>query len=309
MLIDLDHFESLPLELTPAEHLSDRFWFVQGPILYASYKTTIAENRRRVAIIPKSVRSDTNQLNFAAIPSVDDLKTFVFPGAERAQRVAGGADTLHQFASGGLTQALQLFAIVDGLEEFPYNPNVLDWGSGAGRVLQFVAREKSNWRVRGADIDAVNVRWCTEYLSHLAEFATLELNPPSRFQSGSFDLIYGLSVITHLEQASRNAWLTELLRLLRPGGFLIITYMGTWAALQCGRHDAALDVYKQLEKRGLSDELKDFALGEELSRYYKATYNTRDELMSVAEPKFQVIAEFPRSLCYQDAVVLRKPEC
>jgi SAM-dependent methyltransferase len=49
--------------------------------------------------------------------------------------------------------------------------------------------------------------------------------PPLSLESASFDLIWALSVFTHLTDASL-AWLAELHRLLKPGGLLIATYMG-----------------------------------------------------------------------------------
>ena len=49
--------------------------------------------------------------------------------------------------------------------------------------------------------------------------------PPLDFASGSFDLIWALSVFTHLTDNSLP-WLAELHRTLRPGGLLIASYMG-----------------------------------------------------------------------------------
>ncbi|MCB0829234.1 MAG: class I SAM-dependent methyltransferase, partial [Solirubrobacterales bacterium] len=51
--------------------------------------------------------------------------------------------------------------------------------------------------------------------------------PPLGLEHESFDLIYAVSVFTHLADESLP-WLIELHRLLKPGGRLIATYMGEW---------------------------------------------------------------------------------
>jgi SAM-dependent methyltransferase len=52
------------------------------------------------------------------------------------------------------------------------------------------------------------------------------MNPPLPFEDASFDLVYSISVFTHLDEEMQDAWLNELKRVLRPGGILIITVHG-----------------------------------------------------------------------------------
>lgn len=305
-LIDLHSGEKLPFRCTPAASLlRDYYWFFDGNVFELSHDTAVASKRKRLAVVDRRHPDKINPLNIAEIPSQSDLDAFVFAGADRARRVAGSADTLQLFASGGLTQAMQLCEIADSLD-LNRDAAVLDWGCGASRVLQFVAKERPDWKLSGADIDQVNIDWSEQELSSIASFTRLPLLPPSGYADQTFDLIYGLSVITHLEKATRDAWLKELARIIKPGGHLIVTYMGVWQALHCGRQDAAIDIYAQLADTGISDSSPDFALGEELSSYYKATFNTREELLAVVEPDFEVVGEYPRSLCYQDALVLKR---
>jgi SAM-dependent methyltransferase len=56
-----------------------------------------------------------------------------------------------------------------------------------------------------------------------------EYMPPLELESASFDLIWSISVFTHLTDNSLP-WLLELHRLLKPGGLLIATYMGRWTS-------------------------------------------------------------------------------
>ena len=48
-------------------------------------------------------------------------------------------------------------------------------------------------------------------------------------EHGSFDLIYAVSVFTHLTDHSTR-WLLELHRALKPDGLLIATFMGRWTS-------------------------------------------------------------------------------
>lgn len=305
-MIDLYTGKILEFRVNPAGSLlRDYYWFYEGDVFELSHDTSVTDVRKRLAVVDRRQPDQVNPLNIAEIPSKADLDMFVFAGADRARRVAGSADTLPLFASGGLTQAIQLCEIADTLD-LNKDAAVLDWGCGASRVLQFIAKERPEWRLSGADIDAVNIEWSEHELSDIASFSRLPLLPPSNYADRSFDLVYGLSVITHLEKATRDAWLVELARIIKPGGYLIVTYMGIWAALQCGRQDAAIDIYEQLADTGISDSSPDFALGAELSSYYKATFNTRDELLAEIAPYFETAAEYPRSLCYQDALVLKR---
>jgi len=41
-----------------------------------------------------------------------------------------------------------------------------------------------------------------------------------------FDFIYAFSVFTHLSESGQVAWLAELSRILRPGGYLLMTTHG-----------------------------------------------------------------------------------
>lgn len=59
-------------------------------------------------------------------------------------------------------------------------------------------------------------------------FGVNALSPPLRYADGTFDFIYCLSVFTHLSEAMHHAWLAELLRVLKPGGCILLTLHGDY---------------------------------------------------------------------------------
>jgi SAM-dependent methyltransferase len=76
----------------------------------------------------------------------------------------------------------------------------------------------------GEDIDPECIEWDTQNLSPAASFVLNAEAPPLPFPDAKFDLIYALSVFTHIT-AHWAAWLVELDRVLAPGGRLILTIM------------------------------------------------------------------------------------
>jgi SAM-dependent methyltransferase len=63
------------------------------------------------------------------------------------------------------------------------------------------------------------------------QFATAALNdldPPLPYDESSFELVYALSVITHLPEDLQHAWVAECRRVLEPGGFLLFSTLGEY---------------------------------------------------------------------------------
>jgi SAM-dependent methyltransferase len=102
---------------------------------------------------------------------------------------------------------------------------VLDFGCGAGRVLRQFLDEAERAELWGSEVDASSVRWIAEHLSPPLRAVHHGESPPLEAPSGHFDLIYAMSVFTHLGD-EWSAWLVELHRLLAPDGLLIATFLG-----------------------------------------------------------------------------------
>jgi SAM-dependent methyltransferase len=105
---------------------------------------------------------------------------------------------------------------------------VLDFGCGAGRTLRHFLTEAEDAEFWGADVDAASIDWMRENLSPPLHAWRSAHGPPIGLEPGSFDLIWAISVFTHLPQMTSMHWLLELHRLLKPGGLLIATYYGRW---------------------------------------------------------------------------------
>jgi SAM-dependent methyltransferase len=103
---------------------------------------------------------------------------------------------------------------------------VLDMGCGAGRLLRhFVPEARQAVGFFGCDIDAESVTWLTRHLSPPFVVERNEEAPPLPWGDSSFDLIYAISVFTHISDHWTD-WLLEVHRLLAPRGLAIITFNG-----------------------------------------------------------------------------------
>ena len=108
---------------------------------------------------------------------------------------------------------------------------VLDFGCGCGRTLRWLLQAGHSAEFYGVDVDREAVAWCAEHHPQ-ASFSVNHAEPPLPFPDGFFDVVYCLSVFTHLNETMQDAWIVELHRLLSPGGVVLISVHGAAAAAQ-----------------------------------------------------------------------------
>ena len=100
---------------------------------------------------------------------------------------------------------------------------VLDFGCGCGRVVRHWAQTGAE--IHGSDVNPRLTSWCRRALP-FAQFRTNGAAPPLAYGDDFFDVVYALSVFTHMPEALQMRWIEELTRVLRPSGILIITTHG-----------------------------------------------------------------------------------
>lgn len=120
------------------------------------------------------------------------------------------------------------YAVRRGGRELEDLDAVLDFGCGCGRVMRRWAGV-SGPSFFGSDYNPKLIQWCRHNLS-FAHFEVNGLAPPLPFADDQFDLVYALSVFTHLTEPLQHAWMTELRRVIKPGGLVSFTTRGdAWA--------------------------------------------------------------------------------
>jgi SAM-dependent methyltransferase len=113
---------------------------------------------------------------------------------------------------------------------------VLEFGCGSARVLRHF-RSIAGLQLAGTDANPKAIAWDDNSLRGI-DFYQNELTPPLPFDDGTFDLIYALSVFTHIPLKWQRPWLDELRRVLVPGGYLLCTVHGdTYVRFQLNQED------------------------------------------------------------------------
>jgi ubiquinone/menaquinone biosynthesis C-methylase UbiE len=96
---------------------------------------------------------------------------------------------------------------------------VLDLGAGAGTFTQ-IASDAGAGTVVGVEVaEAAITRARTEHPA--LEFRLAQIDAPLPLEDASFDLVWASEVIEHI--ADTSAWLSDVRRVLAPGGRLLLT--------------------------------------------------------------------------------------
>jgi SAM-dependent methyltransferase len=148
------------------------------------------------------------------------------PLPPRRLRARAGAPGDREFIEGGRLAAAALAA---PLGESVYQlESILDFGCGSGRVLPHVSALAPKARCSGCDIDPAAIAWAERYLPGY-RWRTCGFEPPLPFDSGSFALVYSISVFSHLGEPLQDRWVVELHRVLAPGGLALLSVHGAHA--------------------------------------------------------------------------------
>jgi SAM-dependent methyltransferase len=152
---------------------------------------------------------------------------------------------------------------------------VLDFGCGAGRTLSAFRDVADSGRFSGCDIHAESIAWAQRELSPPFDFFVCEETPPLPVPAQSFDLVYAMSVFTHLTH-EWSGWLAELHRVLAPGGLALISVLGPAMAGQIlGRAwdartgIAMVDLHKHWDIGGPSVLISEWWLREHWGRAFE----------------------------------------
>ena len=158
----------------------------------------------------------------------------------------------YQYMFQGRANATELVDTIKTLIDLSIpGKRILDWGCGPARVVRHLPELLSHKHlIYGSDYNRDYINWCSKHLQGIS-FAFNELHPPLPFADDLFDVVYSISILTHLSEKNHYEWINEIRRVLRPGGILIITTQGS--------------AYKD---KMLSHEIAAFEKGELVTRDY-----------------------------------------
>ena len=171
----------------------------------------------------RGIRKVLREAPVRLVDALPDLADFFLvaplPPARLRHRVAG-TSSRRSFVRRGAEARAAIEDVVSSAElDSSDFPRWLDFGCGCGRVGRHLASAPFVEELTGADVDGEAIAWAAAHLS--GTYCAIAPDPPTGFDTGRFDAIYAGSVFTHFAEERQLLWLTELHRLLRPGGILI----------------------------------------------------------------------------------------
>ncbi|NTV83151.1 MAG: class I SAM-dependent methyltransferase [Bacteroidales bacterium] len=106
------------------------------------------------------------------------------------------------------------------------NVNILDWGCGPARIVRHLPDflDKS-CAVYGTDYNPESIAWNKKSIKGV-NFNLNYAEPPLPYVNNSFDIIYGISIFTHLPEDLHYKWFDELVRISKNNGIIFLTLQG-----------------------------------------------------------------------------------
>ena len=209
------------------------------------------------------------------------------PPPEMRYRVSASMDAA-DFVTVGKTCAEDIRSALQKVgHELSSFSHILDFGCGCGRTLVHMPSLAPNAQFSGIDIDAPAINWCEKNLD-FASFTLGREKPPLDFAAETFDLIYAISVFTHLDEENQFRWLEELRRITKPSGILLLT-------VNSSNDNQQGFVFEHTYEHGL------------FPAWYQNTYHSKQYVFENFGKSFDVLSYVNKGMnMHQDVVVLQK---
>lgn len=138
-------------------------------------------------------------------------------------RIQSGYLTISKFVKGGRSVYKHLERIITKHQNIPIkNLKILDFGAGTGRVLQ---NFYGKCNLFACDVNKPTMDYISKTFPNVTT-SSIHNNQSLDYHNNYFDIVYSISVWTHLSLDFQKLWLKELNRILKPGGLALITVSG-----------------------------------------------------------------------------------
>lgn len=133
----------------------------------------------------------------------------------------GGKWDVKEFFQSGVIEIDAIMMYLSSLKiELDFNSNALDLGCGVGRLSQALAKYFTH--IDAVDISSTMIENANKYNNKLnCSFHLICNNDLSLFDDNSFSFIYSNITLQHMDTHKSCKYITEFIRVLKPGGILL----------------------------------------------------------------------------------------
>lgn len=223
-----------------------------------------------------------------------------YPKASLRYRV-NGAPELENFLSEGERCSRDLedaLARIDKqLDSFQ---NILDFGCGCGRTIRCFEKYTSASSLSGTDIDPAAIDYCRQRFINM-DFSVNQPLPPLAYSSNTFDLVYSISVLTHIDEEFQCLWLAEIARIVKPGGVVLLSIHGSesWNTLPA-------EYVAMIRTKGFLYVSENIWKGI-FPAWYQTAFHSEEYVRTEFSKFFNIIEYIPKGISdFQDLVVMEK---
>lgn len=149
-----------------------------------------------------------------------------FPVPPNSSLRKTSSKTIRHYYESGIRSYLPIAVMAQHCGVRLYQPiKVLDFGCGVARQLLHFTRRYPAPSYFACDIDATSVGFVARNFPQVDAYCS-SFSPPLKYESGMFDMIYSVSIFSHLAPEDHLTWLAELFRITKPGGHCFLTTEG-----------------------------------------------------------------------------------
>src|SRR5580658_313172 len=167
-----------------------------------------------------------NQYQYVKVGILRLMGVIDFPVPPNSNMRKTSSKTIKEYVESSLTTYAPIVTMARfyGIK-FDRSTKVLDFGCGVGRQLMPMTRYFPDAQYFAVDVDPSSIEFIRQ------NYATVHAGvngfmPPLKFADKEMDLVYAVSTFSHFDLPTQKAWLTELFRITKPGGLVLLTIEG-----------------------------------------------------------------------------------
>ena len=260
----------------------------------------LEDSRTVISFVAKQGEREIGNIDLLYCDPALETRTPPLPPQVLRERVRGTGARDSEFLQNGWRIYSDLRRVLDRHSRVEDFGRILDWGCGCGRVSRHFMNAVPHSSFFGCDIDSDAIDWM-EQVYPTSRFDAIRPLPPTPYQNEFFDLVYGVSILTHLDEATQFRWLDELRRIITKDGVVAVSILD--------ESSCPTELLPLVKAKGFFDEPSrqsaDFAPFSD-EDYYRATYHSKAYVMERWSKGFEILEYVEGGIVSHQSLVLMR---